>query len=93
VESDDAVYEHLGSASTLFFPDNVGLDDSSDHELIGQWGELLVKHYLEKCREDPALGIIDIIMSDRDQKTGLPYDFLVRKRQENGEVKKKLFFW
>ena len=86
MESDDAVYEDLGSGSTLYFPDNTGLDDSSDHELIGQWGELLVKHYLEKCREDPESGIIDIAWSDEVKQTGLPYDFVVQTKLKNGSV-------
>jgi len=86
VESDDTVYEHLASASTLHFPDNVGLAVTEDQELIGRWGEQLVKRYLEKCREDPVSRIVDIVWCDETRQTGLPYDFVIQKSSENGEV-------
>ena len=83
-EVDENVCEHLGSADTLVMPVDFVLDQESDSELIGQWGELLVKNFLEKIQSQPDSDIVAIEWSNAVSQTGLPYDFIIRRRMVDG---------
>jgi len=44
---DDEIYEPLATASSLPLPEDMALCEDSSTRDIGDWGELLVKNYLE----------------------------------------------
>ena len=45
------MYEEIAEGSDLKLPEDIELDEASQHKDIGDWGEELVKNYLEvfKC--------------------------------------------
>ena len=44
---DEEIYEPLASASSLPLPEDVAVCEDSSTRDIGDWGELLVKNYLD----------------------------------------------
>jgi len=44
---DEDIYESLGTASSLPLPQDMALCEDSSTRDIGDWGELLVKNYLD----------------------------------------------
>ena len=44
---DDDIYEPLATATSLPLPEDMALSEDSSTRDIGDWGELLVKNYLE----------------------------------------------
>lgn len=83
-QTDENVFDHLGSADGLPLPCDVTINEDSDTTAIGIWGEHLVKNFLEKCKSDGASHIIDVVHCNSDYETGLPYDFVVK--QQCGDV-------
>jgi len=55
---DEAIYEPLGTSTTLPLPEDMALSEDSSTRDIGDWGELLVKNYLE------ALMVSSMTISD-----------------------------
>jgi len=45
--ADEDIYEPLGTAQSLPLPQDMALCEDSSTRDIGDWGELLVKNYLE----------------------------------------------
>jgi len=43
----EEIYEPLGSATSLPLPEDMALCEDSSTRDIGDWGEILVKNYLE----------------------------------------------
>lgn len=82
-QTDENVFDHLGSANGLPLPSDITINEDSDTAAIGMWGELLVKNFLEKCKSDESSDVIDVIHCNSDYETGLPYDFIVK--QQSGE--------
>jgi len=44
---DDEIFEPLGASSSLPLPEDMVLSEDSSTRDIGDWGEMLVKNYLE----------------------------------------------
>ena len=44
---DENIFEPLGTSSSLLLPEDMILSEDSSTRDIGDWGELLVKNYLE----------------------------------------------
>jgi hypothetical protein len=66
-------------------PETVTLDAGSELPEIGRWGEDLVHEYLlQQQSRDPS--ILRVHWANQEDETGLPYDFEVHRRRDNGET-------
>ena len=72
--------EHIETANTLDLPTDLTITDTSNGTLVGEWGEQLVKNYLDKCRDQAGSDIAEIQHVNFACETGLPYDFVVVKK-------------
>jgi hypothetical protein len=78
------VYDELAGGDSLRLPENVTLDAGSELPEIGRWGEFLVHEYLlQQQTRDPS--ILRIHWANQEDETGLPYDFEVHHRGDDGE--------
>jgi hypothetical protein len=77
-DADDLMYMEIGQGSDLSLPDKVRLDERAQQHEIGDWGEALVKNYLEQLAEKPGSDIVEIIWMNEQVEQGEPYDFIIR---------------
>jgi len=56
---DEEIYEPLGSASSLPLPQDMALCEDSSTRDIGDWGELLVKNYLDALMVSELVNFIN----------------------------------
>ena len=72
-------FQHLGTGDNLSLPAELMINESSDPTAIGEWGEQLVRNYLEKFRHQADSNIASIEHSNSAYESGLPYDFIIHK--------------